>query len=146
HQLTDDTNHNTTPLWSPDGQEILFNTTMLPDTYLGYYPRLRVVNLAGAVRDLTGDWGYSLSAAWTPDSRRVVFCGSPHGRPIGAKNDLWIIERQGGAPECRTADFPLGSGSSLQHDMATALLQVPKLLASTDGQSAYVQVQNGGTV
>ena len=66
-QLTNDASHNTTPLWSPDGQEILFQTTMLPDTYQGYYPRLRVVTLAGAVRDLTGDWGYSLAAAWTPD-------------------------------------------------------------------------------
>jgi dipeptidyl aminopeptidase/acylaminoacyl peptidase len=145
-QLTNDANHNTMPLWSPDGQEILISTTMLPDTYLGYYPRLRVVNLTGEVRELTGDWGYSLAARWTPDSRRVVFCGSPYGRPIGAKNDLWIINREGGAPACRTAELPLGPGSGLQHDMATSLAQVPKLLTSKDGRSAYVQVQDGGTV
>src|SRR5262249_28619822 len=113
-QLTSDASNNTTPLWSPDGREILFNTTMAPDTHRGYFPRLRVVNLEGHARELTGDWGYSLSAAWTPDGGRVVFCGSPHGRPIGSKNDLWVIDRSGGAPECRTPDLTTGVGRGLQ--------------------------------
>ncbi len=145
-QLTDDANNNTAPLWSPDGREILFNATMQPDTHLGYVARLRVIDLDGAIRDLTGDWGYSVAGAWTPDGRRVVFCGIKYGRPIGTKSDIWVVDRQGGAPECRTADLPLGSGSGLQHDMATPMLYGPRVLIDENGRAAYVQVQDGGSV
>lgn len=144
-QLTDNASNHTNPLWSPDGREILFTAMMLPDSFRVYLPRLRIVDLNGEVRDLTGDWGYALSAAWLPDSR-VVFCGQPYGRPIGSKNDLWVIDRAGGAPECRTVDLTLHIGGGLQPDFATTVHQLPRVLPDEDGRSAYVQAQEGGTL
>jgi dipeptidyl aminopeptidase/acylaminoacyl peptidase len=144
-RLTDDASSNTLPAWSPDGREILFSATMQSDSFRVYHPRLRIVSLDGEVRDLTGDWGYALSAAWLPDGR-VVFCGQPYGLPIGSKSDVWVIGREGGAPECRTADLPLHVGGGLQADMATTLQQLPRVLPAEDGRAAFVQVQDGGTV
>jgi dipeptidyl aminopeptidase/acylaminoacyl peptidase len=144
-RLTDDAASNTMPAWSPDGWQILFSATMQPDTFRAPYPRLRLVSLDGEARDLTGDWGYALSASWLLDGR-VVLCGQPYGRPIGSKSDLWVIDGAGGAPECRTADLPLHVGVGLQADMATTLQQVPRVLPTEDGRAAYVQVQDGGTV
>ncbi len=144
-RLTDNASNHTNPLWSPDGREILFTAMMLPDSFRVYLPRLRRVDLNGEVRDLTGDWGYALSATWLSDSR-VVFCGQPYGRPIGSKNDLWVIDRSGGAPECRTPDLRLHVGGGLQPDFATTVHQLPRVLPDEDGRSAYVQVQDGGTL
>ena len=147
-QLTDDDWQNSAPQWSPDGREILFSATMAPDSHSAYLGRLRVANLEGEVRDITGDWGAVLSSAWTPNSEQIVFCGTPHGRPIGSKKDLWMIDRQGGEPECRTTNLEFGVGGGLQPDMP-ALLEnrfVPKILVTEDGLAAYIRVQDGGTV
>jgi dipeptidyl aminopeptidase/acylaminoacyl peptidase len=142
-RLISDMGSNVNPLWSPDGREILFHAMMPVDSFRVYHPRLQAVDLEGNLRDLTGEWGYSQAATWLPDGG-VVFCGQPYGRPIGSKNDLFVIGRQGGAPECRTADLPLHLGGGLQADMAVALaLQV---LVTPDGRAAYVQAQDGGTV
>jgi dipeptidyl aminopeptidase/acylaminoacyl peptidase len=144
-RLTSDEGSNVNPLWSPDGREILFHATMPPDSFRVFHPRLRVIDLDGNARDLTGEWGYSQAAGWLPDGG-VAFCGQPYGRPIGSKNDLWVIGRQGGAPECRSADLPLHLGGGLQSDMAVALGQMLRVLVAPSGQAAYVQVQDGGTV
>ncbi|MBS3933382.1 MAG: S9 family peptidase [Truepera sp.] len=143
-QLTRDDCQNGMPVWSPDGQEILFTATMFPDSHR-IYPALKVVSLSGEVRDLVTDWGYAISATWTPDSQRVVFIGGPFGRPIGAQNDLWVIDRAGGDPICRTAALSFQVGGGLQADMPVNRA-IPNILVSEDGQTAYVQVQEGGTV
>jgi len=143
-QLTHDDSQNAMPVWSPDGREILFTAAMFPDSHR-VYPALRVVNLDGVVRELVKDWGYAISATWTPDGKQVVFIGSPFGRPIGSQNDLWVIDRQGGDPECRTTGFAFQVGGELQADMPVKRT-FPNILVSKDGRTAYVQVQQGGTV
>jgi len=146
-QLTDDDWQNGMLQWSPDGGEILFNATMAPDSHSAYLGRLGVVNLEGEVRDMTGDWGEVTSATWAPDGKQIVFCGKPHGRPNGSKSDLWVIDRQGGEPECRTAGLKLGVGGRLQADMPTLTEnRVPKILVTEDGSTAYMRVTDGGTV
>lgn len=144
-QLTDDEYQNGAPVWSPDGQAILYTATMAPDSHHGFLPRLRVVNMAGEVHEVVGDWGYALSAKWLPDGQ-IAFIGAPFGRPIGSKNDLWVISRQGGEPRCRTADLKFGVGGGLQPDMPVTLLQIPQLLIEQGGQAAYARVQEGGTI
>ena len=147
-QLTADDWQNAMPQWSPDGREILYNAFMAPDSHAAFLGRLRTVDLDGEVREITSDWGDVLSAAWTPDGEHIVFCGTPHGRPIGSKNDLWVIDRPGGEPQCRTASLKLGVGGRLQSDMPALLedLFVPRILVTEDGQQAYIQMQDGGTV
>jgi dipeptidyl aminopeptidase/acylaminoacyl peptidase len=144
-QLTDDDCQNGAPVWSPDGQEILFTAAMFPDSHRAY-PMLKAVNLDGEIRELVGDWGYAISAAWTPDGKQVVFVGNPLGLPVGSQNNLWVIDSQGGEPECRTAGLTFQVGGALQPDMPVTSLELPKILVTTDSQAAYVQVQDGGTV
>lgn len=143
-RLTDDDQHYALQAWSPDGAELLTLCSMRPDSHTGYYASLVALTPAGERRELTGDWGYASAAAWTPDGARVAFYGAPYGRPIGAKPDVWVLDRAGGAPECRTAGLRFHPGGMLQDDMA--VMVVPRLLVAADGRSAYTQVQVGGTI
>lgn len=147
-QLTSDGYQNGAPRWSPDGQEVLFTAALPPDSHQVYHPKLRVVNLDGKVREIVGDWGHVLSAAWMPDGERTVFVGKPLDRPIGSKYDLWVIDRNGSEPEGRTPDLKFGVGGRLQPDMPALLenLVAPEILVTRDGTTAYVQVQDGGTI
>lgn len=134
------------PQWSPDGKEILFLASMFPKDHRGLLPHLRIVNLAdGQLRDLTGEWGSASAAAWLPDGEHIAFIGSPHGLPIGSKNDLWLTDGQGNTPTCRTADLEVGVGGRLQADMPLDWQPATFPIAS-DGRAAYVPVQAGGTV
>jgi dipeptidyl aminopeptidase/acylaminoacyl peptidase len=144
-RLTDDACHNSMPVWSPDGQEILFSVQMFTDSFEVYYPKLKVVNLEGKVRELVHEWGVVTSAEWMPDGRRVVFMGQPHGQPPGSKNDLWVIDTQDGEPECRTADLGVGVGGHMHSDVPCRKT-LSKILVTEDGGMAYVPVPVGGTV
>src|SRR5690606_32874074 len=131
-------------VWSPDSREILFLTSMYPDSFNAYYPKIRVADLNGEIRDVLGDWGYANAANWTPDGR-IVFVGSPYGLDIGSKSDLFVVPSAGGAPENRTLRLPYHTGGSLQADMPNIgfsnLLRLP-----CTNDSAWVRVQIGGTV
>ena len=143
-RITDDEQHHALQGWSPDGSELLVLSTMQPEGESGYHSRLRTLTLDGAARELTGDWGYATGATWLPDGQRVAFYGTPHGRPMGAKRDIWLVDRAGGTPECRTSALPYHPGVALQDDMAVNL--VARLLPAADGRSLYSMVQVGGTV
>ena len=131
--------------WSPDGREILVNTTMPPDSLRASDAALRLVNAAdGSVRDLTSTWGMVGSAGWTPDGARIVFMGQPKGLPIGSKSDVWVIDRNGGEPECRSAGLKVGVEGTVLGDMPVTFAN-PKLFVTPDGAAVYVGVQDGGT-
>jgi dipeptidyl aminopeptidase/acylaminoacyl peptidase len=143
-QLTHDPMMNTGPTWSPDGQEILFNAGFDPNES---YPRseLKLVDLKGQVRTVvSGTWGMGNSGTFTPDGKQIVFTGSKKDKPFGGKNDLYVIKRHGSEPECRTNALNVGVGGGLQPDfpsMVGSKTCIPK-----DGASAFVNVQEGGTV
>ena len=145
--LTQDENHNcryTAPEWSPDSQEILFTTTFFPDEHR-FFAALRVANLDGEVRDLVRDWGYAAySAVWSPDGARVIFVGNRNEEPFSAQNHLWVVNRNGGSPECRTTGMVGNVEGALQADMPVGYRDYPKFQASKDDRSAYVRVQDGG--
>jgi dipeptidyl aminopeptidase/acylaminoacyl peptidase len=137
---------NTYPQWSPDGKEILYLAAMGPDSHRAFQPTLRIVNVVdGSVRSLISDWGDASCAAWLPDGNRIAFVGQPFGLTIGSKSDLWLIDRRGGKPECRTKNFKIGVGGTLQGDMPVNW-QPTTIPITNDGKFAYVPVQEGGTV
>jgi dipeptidyl aminopeptidase/acylaminoacyl peptidase len=145
-QLTNDDCMNSNPQWSPDGKEILYAASMLPDVHKTFFPRLRVVDVVdGKVREIVGEWGEVTAAAWLPDGKHVAFIGQPDGLPIGSKSDLWIMDVAAGKPQNRTGSLKVGVGGGLQADMPVnaAFTRIP---ITKDGKTAYVQVQDGGTV
>lgn len=146
-QLTHDRCAAANPQWSPDGKSILYAASMLPDAHNTFFPRLRIVDLVdGAIREIIGDWSNSGAAVWLPDGKKIVFVSTPPGKPIGSKSDLWVVNSQGGEPECRTSSLKYGIGGSLQDDMPTGAPASPHIPISKDGQVAYARVQDGGTV
>lgn len=130
-------------VWSPDSQQILLTAVLFPDTYL-YNPELKVVNLAGELRTLVREWGFVETANWLPDGRRLVFCGQPHGRRKGDKNDLWLLHPDGQI-ECRSAACPYHLLGNLQKDMPT-LARTDPVIVRPDGVTAVIQAQIGGTL
>lgn len=146
-KLTNDRYMNTSPQWAPDGTEILYSATMSVDSFSGLFPTLRLVDVvSGSIRDVTEGWnGISGAAGWTPDGKRIVFTGQVKGLPIGSKDDIWVIDREGGEPESRSAGFKTGVGGGLQADMPP-MLASPILKVSKDGKWSYVSAQVGGDV
>lgn len=143
--LTQDNAVSVAAQWSPDGSELLYLCSHQADRHL-FHPTIKIVDLQGNSRDIIGDWGYVNAASWTPDGR-IAFIGNPHGLPIGTQDHLWLIERSGGEPLCRTIGCQVKIGGGLQADMLVRLLvRSPRILVSADGETAFVPVQDGGTV
>lgn len=142
-QLTSDDNQNGGPLWSPDGKEILYFSNMFPDEFR-ILPALKIVDMEGETRDLVREWGHASTPAWTPDSKRVVFCGNPEHLLLGEPERIWIIDREGGEPECRTPDGDIVFSYGLQGD--TPAMIWGKTVISKDGRYAYNIAQDRGAV
>jgi dipeptidyl aminopeptidase/acylaminoacyl peptidase len=133
---------NSSPAWSPDGREILYLVSQFPDTYR-FLPKIYVVDLNGDSRPLVHEWGDAYAAAWTSGGEQVAFIGTPLGKPVGSKADLWVIDRNGEQPECRTSTLKLYPGMNLQADMPVELTDKPQLVIA-EGGFAYITVQDGG--
>jgi dipeptidyl aminopeptidase/acylaminoacyl peptidase len=144
-RLTKDKCFNCEPVWSPDGKELLFSAKMFPNSHRTH-PVLKVVDLDGKVRELIGEWGYAYSARWMPDGKQIVFIGNPLGLPDGSNENLWIINAQGGEPKCRTKGLSIQVGGDLDGDIPIGELMRPRILINKDSRTAYVQVQDGGTL
>jgi dipeptidyl aminopeptidase/acylaminoacyl peptidase len=143
-QLTSDAFMNTNPLWSPDGQEILFSASFDPHSHAPR-PVLKMVDLQAQVRTIVGsDWGIVEGAAWLPTGKGIVFSGVPREAPIGTKSDLWVVKRHGSQPECRTAGLKVGVGGGLQPDFPA--MPPGRIGVSRDSSNAFINVQDGGSV
>ncbi|MCJ7623757.1 MAG: S9 family peptidase [Anaerolineaceae bacterium] len=142
--LTDDEWNNTSPRWSPDGQEILFISAFAPDSH-SIHSQMKIVNLAGEIREPLPGWGAISEAHWSADGKQIIFIGQVKDQPMGTKNDLWVLGVNGGEPVCRTKDLDVGVGGDLQGDFPAAEAQGETILTS-DGSFAYSRVQNGGSL
>ncbi|AFZ69449.1 S9 family peptidase [Deinococcus peraridilitoris] len=134
------------PGWSADGQQILFVSRFEHDILSADQADLRSVSLSGEERAVLDGWGSVQTAAFTRDGHSVAFVGTPKGRLIGSKSDLWIIPLAGGHPECRTGSLHLGLHGNLQPDMPAMLDNPPELQLHPDGHLAYWGVQDGGSI
>jgi Tol biopolymer transport system component/DNA-binding winged helix-turn-helix (wHTH) protein len=89
-----DANHqDLLPSYSPDGSQILFER----DNVSGTTANIFVIPVAGGnPRPITSDIRSKAGAAWTPDSKEIVFAAfwpSP-----GARSILWRVPFSGGTP------------------------------------------------
>jgi dipeptidyl aminopeptidase/acylaminoacyl peptidase len=142
---TDDGFHNTQPLWSPEGRSLLCFSNFGADSY-GRYPSVRVLDRAGTVRTILDEWGEMRGAGWLPDGEGIIFIGVPSGAAMGAQNDLWTLNLQGGEPINHTSNLDRQVGKDLQQDMPVEALRQPRILLYEGGKVALVQVQCGGEV
>jgi dipeptidyl aminopeptidase/acylaminoacyl peptidase len=145
-RLTDDEYNNGNPRWSPDGREIMFLAGMFPGSHRSM-SGIKTVDLDGNGQEIVIDWGYASAAEWLPNGEEIVFIGNHIDVLGGTHNRLWVIESNGGEPNCRSASLELQIGGGLQGDMpVTASWGVPRISVSEDGCECYVDVQDGGTV
>jgi dipeptidyl aminopeptidase/acylaminoacyl peptidase len=142
--LTHDAWNNTSPRWSPDGSELLYLANFNPDSHR-LHPALRRIDLNGNIHDILPDWGNINDPLWSKDGGSIIFTGQPKGLPMGHKNDLWVVAKTGGEPECRTAALEIGVAGDLQGDFPGVEFQ-GRMLLSPDGETALVKVQNGGAL
>lgn len=144
-RITRNRSMNSAPQWSPDGSELAFVTTLPPEGYR-LLPALTISDLEGNMRELVPE--FSGTFRWLPDGKRIAYIGAPPGSPAGTKQDLWLIERTGGDPQCRTAGLQVGVGDGLQADFPKLFMMMgqQKIRITADGKTAYVQGQEYGTM
>ena len=142
-QLTHDESNFVGVSWSPDGKEILCQVHMAPDAF-NPATTMKILDLDGNARDLIKEWGEIGNAEWMPDGKRILFTGVPAGKPIGTKSDLWLVSKDGGEPECRTAGLKVGVGGHNQPDMPCMLMSLLKI--NPVGDRAWFNVQEGGKI
>ena len=108
-QLTADAHMDRTLRWSPDGRQILYLAAFDPERSDLFSAKLRVVTLEGVVDDVLGlDWGFIKNANWMPDNKRIMVVASRSDQPMATKDDLWIVDRDGGGAENRSEGLPYG--------------------------------------
>ena len=86
------------PLWSPDGQSLIYSSAEIGDA--GPLLRLRRVNLGTLqIRDLTPGGAAELAPALSPDGLQVVYTRRDPNGPAGP---LWLVSAVGGEPQALT--------------------------------------------
>ncbi len=79
--------HETSPAWSPDGQQLVFSASS--DSYSP--SDLYVIGMDGSgLRRLTTFAGNDFHPAWSPDSRHIVYASY-----IGGTADIFIVDADG---------------------------------------------------
>lgn len=130
------------PSFSPCGRRILF---MGSDSAVGnpWYGigglKLFTIDLADRrVVEVLGD-GWSVSAAaWSPCGKRIVVAGDYNSALTVPAVRLWVVNRDGSDPQCRTDDLVGNVGSRAHHDMPTWRTSEGNVLIVPDAAHAYV--------
>jgi TolB protein len=87
-RLTDGTNHDGWPTWSPDGKRIAFHSDRDGDLDIW------VINSDGSGRtQLTSSAGDDAHPAWSPDGISIAFTSEREGNP-----DIWVMNADGSNP------------------------------------------------
>lgn len=135
---------NSNPSWSSDSREILFLSSLHPDSKI-FYPQVSITDLEGNWQTLT-DKKFMVSAAtWLPGGDKIAFLALNMDLPIGSKQDLWVIGRDGLHCECRTEGLIYPAGGLVQVDMPLPMDMSTDRLILKD-HDAYLSVQDGGEV
>jgi Tol biopolymer transport system component len=87
-RLTDGTNHDGWPTWSPDGRRIAFHSGSDGERDIW------VINRDGSGRtQLTDSRGDDAYPAWSPDGSSIAFTSKRGGKP-----DIWVMNADGSDP------------------------------------------------
>ena len=143
-RLFEDEAHSTLQGWSPDGKFLLFTSAFGPEKFCPFEAVLKLADLDGNLTTLNSGWGNVTKAIWLPDNKQILFAGTPAGKPIGSKEDLWLTDIHDKTPVCRTENLEYGVLGGLQGDMSASTEGA--VFTSPDGSKAYCPVQKGGTV
>ena len=81
------------PVWSPDGQEIAFQSTRSGNFDIWVIP-----SIGGEARQVTFDPAEDQFPQWSPDGKRLVFASTREAD----FHRLWSVPAQGGEPELLT--------------------------------------------
>jgi dipeptidyl aminopeptidase/acylaminoacyl peptidase len=149
-RLTQDETMNTDPNWSPDGSQVLYLASLLPESPRVFDVHIRTVDLNGNGRELLTDFGEVWSPRWLPDGRHILFASIPQAIHTGGRADLYTLDTEGKSePNNRTDGLLEGiaQGISLQSDQPSAITEeASKICVLDNGNSALVEVQKGGSL
>ncbi len=148
-RLTHSDERNSILGWSPEGDRLLFTTTMLPDKHDPDYMRLRILTIESReITKLLDDWGKFTNAAWHPNNHQIVFSGTPRDKMPGTKVDIYLVDSSGKEPPVnRSTNLLQGVGGELLDEMPTGISEAgQKFFVIENGDAAYVHVQVGGAV
>jgi dipeptidyl aminopeptidase/acylaminoacyl peptidase len=133
------------PSFSPCGKRILFLGSEAAAGYPLLSLKLFTVDRAdGDLVEVLGERWYIAAAAWSPCGKRIVFAGD-HDSPLTVPMaGLWVVDRDGSNPQCRTAGFVSNVGSLVHHDMPTWGTSQNNLFVVPDATQAYATVTKRG--
>jgi len=141
-RLTADARMNTNPRWTADGRALLYTGGFEPADKL-FWPRPRVVDLEGEIRDLPHPQGSLVAADFAPDGRLALLVGMHTDRPIGSKSELYISDPELTTFTSRTTTLEWQVGGGFQGDTPPAPI-LPRIHFLSDGR-AVLSVQRGGS-
>ncbi len=141
-QITNDARMNTNPRWTPDSRALVYTGGFEPAEST-FWPRARLVDLEGTVRDLPHRRGSLIALDFAPDGRLALLVGMHADRPVGSKSELYISDPDLTTFTPRTQTLEGQVGGVFQGDTPPAPL-LPRIRFLSDGR-AVLSVQRGGS-
>lgn len=134
------------PQFSPCGARILF---LGAETATGYASfgglNLYTVDLGDAsVVEVLGEGWFVAAAAWSPCGKRVVVAGDYDSQLTVPTAGLWVVDRDGSNPRCRTEEFIGNVGLRVHHDMPTWDTSQNNIFTVPNSTHAYATVETRG--
>lgn len=132
--------------WSPDGSQLLYGVSMLPDRFRAFEADIYTVDLEGKRTQHLAGWGVIGNADWHPDGQRIVFVGNPDDNaPIGTHPNLFVYTIGNDLPDNRTSSLERGIAGNLTGGRMPVMgLATAHLHFSDDGEAVFVRVVNAG--
>lgn len=136
------------PRWSPDGQSLVFEQTLVEnDAFMGV--SLEVLDLVtpGTTRRLIPVETFANNADWSPDGTLIAFSAPAEGgEPGGPLSDIWVVAPDGTGLR-RVTDAASGGGTAVQPTFADGGARLTFKLgdAALDASDAMASIALDGT-